>query len=88
MMNVSGGRLLLFVIQLTDGPHITFSILDVALNNCLYYISAYLMICVILPRGVGQPAPYTGRVGALWVGLNNVILCKYRDCFRSFEVIY
>ena len=33
-MNVSGGRLLLFVTQLNDGPHITFSILDVALNNC------------------------------------------------------
>ena len=83
MMNVSGGRLL-FVTQLTDGTPITFAILDVALNNCLYYIIAYLMTCVILPRGVRQPAPCTGRVGALWVGLNNVILCKYRDCFRSF----
>ena len=85
MMNVSGGRLLLFVTQLTDGPHITFYILEVALHNCLYYIIAYLMTCVILPRGVRQHAPYTGRVGALWVGLNNVILCKYRDFFsRSF----
>ena len=37
-----------------------------------------------LTPGVRQPAPYTGRVGALWVGLNNVILCKHRDCFRSF----
>ena len=82
MMNVSGGRLLLFVKQLTDGPNITFSILYVALNNYLYYISAYLMTCIIPP--VRQTAPYTGRVGALWVGLNNVILCKYRDCFRSF----
>ena len=36
MMNVSGGRLLLFVTQLTDGPHITFSILEVALNNSLW----------------------------------------------------
>ena len=35
MMNVSGGRLVLVVTQLTDGPHITFSILDVALNNCI-----------------------------------------------------
>ena len=40
MMNVSGGRLLLFVKQLTDGPNITFSILYMALNNYLYYISA------------------------------------------------
>ena len=84
MMNVSGGRLLLFVTQLTDGPHITCSILEVALNNCLYHIIAYLITCVILPRGVRQPAPLTGRVGALWVDLNNVILCKYRDCLRSF----
>ena len=51
MMNVSGGRLFLFVKQLTDGPNITFSILYMALNNYLYYISAYLMTCVILPRG-------------------------------------
>ena len=84
MMNVSGGRLLLFVTQLTDGPHITFYILEVALHNCLYHIIAYLMTCVILPRGVRQPAPYTGRVGALWVGSNNVILYEYRDCSRSF----
>ena len=82
MMNVSGGRLLLFVTQLTDSPNITFSILYVALNNYLYYISAHLVIYPA-PR-VRQPTPHTGRVGALWVGLNNVILCKYRDCFRSF----
>ena len=67
MMNVSAGRLLLFVTQLTDGPHITFYILEVALHNCLYYIIAYLMTCVILPRGVRQPAPYTGLAyGAGW----------------------
>ena len=84
MMNVSGGRLLLFVTQLTDGPNITFSILYVALNNYLYYISAYLIIiCVILPAGAST-YPAHGVVGALWVGLNNVILCKYRDCFRIF----
>ena len=59
-MNVSGGRLLLFVTQLTDGPHITFSILDVALNNCLYYIIAYLITCVILPRGCVNPPRIRG----------------------------
>ena len=68
MMNVSGGRLLLFVTQLTDGPQITFSILDVALNNCLYYIIAYLMTCVILPRGVRQP----GRLGLVVTQLTNL----------------
>ena len=59
MMNVSGGRLLLFVTQLTDGPHITFSILDVALNNCLGLLLYYRIFddmrhltpgCVNLPR--------------------------------------
>ena len=38
------------------------------------------------PR-VRQPTPHTGWVGALWVGLNNVILCKYRDCFRIFKLL-
>ena len=59
MMNVSGGRLLLFVTQLTDGPHITFYILEVALHNCLYYIIAYLMTCV---RGASTCPVY----GAGW----------------------
>ena len=62
MMNVSGGGLLLFVTQLTDGPHITFYILEVALHNCLYYIIAYLMTCVILPRGASTCPVY----GAGW----------------------
>ena len=43
MMNVSGGRLLLFVTQLTDGPHITFYILEVALlHNGLHYILSHI----------------------------------------------
>ena len=68
MMNVSGGRLLLFVTQLTDGPNITFSILYVALNNYLYYISAYLIICVSCPAGASTyPAHGVGwrTVGGL-----------------------
>ena len=38
-------------------PHITFSILSVALNNCLYII-AYLMTCVNLPRTRGRLTRY------------------------------
>ena len=60
MMNVSGGRLLLFVTQLTDGPHITFSILDVALNNCLYYIIAYLIIYASSYPGGASTCPVYG----------------------------
>ena len=69
MMNVSGGRLLLFVTQLTDGRNLTFSILYVALNK---KIIIHYRICDDMrhpaPR-VRQPTPHTGWVDAMWVSL-------------------